>query len=392
MSIRLALLSLLSLLLAVPATAVDLPDMVPSIDQSLFQLRVLRHQTVPASDVAEGCAGGTDGRTLVRFTLTTTNEGTADVVLGATGCPEDAQGHSLCFGEPPPPCTNPLFVCSVAEGHHHPHFAQYALYELLPRRGAAAAATGRKQGFCIENTLCDDHTYNCNNQGLKVGCMDAYFNILGCQYVDATDVPGGRYILHVEVNYAHIIPESNYDNNTAEAPVEICDDVRKPRVDFAPAGRKATLTSKGQVTFAKPPLVTDADPVRDGALVRVTPQNKAPLEVAIPAGARGSGCKRHDGWRPLARGKGWLYANTSGFVDAACTVPAQGVERVRILTRKDGFKYLVHAAVGTVPSPAPEAVTTTVVVGAETGPCGTGRVACAAGRGGRVACTTPPAS
>jgi hypothetical protein len=63
--------------------------------------------------------------------------------------------------------------------------------------------------------------YDCNYQGISVGWADTYYNGLSCQYMDTTGVAPGRYTLRVTVNPDRVFPELTYDNNTAEAPVEI---------------------------------------------------------------------------------------------------------------------------------------------------------------------------
>lgn len=351
-----------TVLVLVPALVhAGLADLAVSISQIMVQ----RDTDVSPEDVAEGCAGGPSHRTLVRFTLETLNQGTADVVLGDPGCP-------ACVGDPLPVCTNPLFMCSEAMGHHHPHFSKYAFYSLLPRPDSDPVATGRKQGFCIEDTLCDVRRYNCNYQGLQVGCRDAYFYVLGCQYVDATGVPGGRYLLRAEVNYAHIIPESDYTNDVAETPVDLCDPVTSPRIHFARlAGRRSRWSASGAVHFASPPLVP-RDPLADGAVVRLGLDGATLLDVVLPGGGHGTGCAPRDGWR--ATDTGWRWQNTSGFLDAACTVPAQGLESFTIVRRTDGFDFLARGRLAHTAAELPARAEATVVLGAVTGPCGTAQV------------------
>jgi hypothetical protein len=363
-----------------------LPDLRAVIDETIFPIEVQRDASVPAADVAEGCAGGTTGRTLVRFTLTTVNEGTADVVLGDPGCPP-------CDREPPPVCAHPLFECSVAEGHGHAHFARYALYEVLARADAPPAAVGRKQGFCIEDTLCPVRTYTCGSQGLAVGCRDAYFSFLGCQYVDVTDLPGGRYLLRATVNFERIIRESRYDNNVDTKPVELCDALRAARMRVARRGtRGGRWTAEGRVEAARAPLF-EPDPLADGARLRLALGGVPLLEAAVPGGRRGSGCRPEDGWRRGARGRQWAYANASGFLDAACSVPAGGLRRLVLRRTAAGFRFAARGLLPPDADPAPRGAEATVVMGQETGPCGSSWLpACAARRRppGAV-CTGSPA-
>ena len=117
--------------------------MVASISNVSVQLGA----TVAAGDVAEGCAESTTGVDLLRFTVSSRNQGSADFVLGDPGCP------SPCTAHPLEPCTNPEFVCSPAEGHNHAHYGNYARYELLDETGQAFVV-GHKQGFCLRDTTC----------------------------------------------------------------------------------------------------------------------------------------------------------------------------------------------------------------------------------------------
>src|SRR5262249_44530977 len=60
-----------------------LPDLVSGISDVVIEFGA----TVGAGDVAEGCASRTDNVDLLRFTQTTRNIGTADLVLGDPQCP-----------------------------------------------------------------------------------------------------------------------------------------------------------------------------------------------------------------------------------------------------------------------------------------------------------------
>jgi hypothetical protein len=351
-----------------------LPDLVADIAEHLVPIEVQRNATVPAEDVAEGCAAATGGRTLVRFTLTTLNQGSADVVLGDPGCD--------CTVDPPPPCTNPLFVCSVANGHGHAHFERYARYELLSAADTPVVAAGRKQGFCIEDTLCSPRTYTCDYQGLRVGCTDAYFNFLGCQYVDATGLPGGRYLLRASVNYDRIIPESRYDNNVAEAFVELCDALEAPTLRLrGGANGRTRWVARGRVAYAVPPL-HPTDPLAEGALVRLVSGVTSLIEVAVPPGRRGSGCQAKDGWRGLPNGARRAYRNLSGYLDAGCSVSAGGLERLVVVLTERGFTWVARGARAAAVDP-PESVTATLALSQATGPCGASRLARCEARGGR---------
>lgn len=57
--------------------------------------------------------------------------------------------------------------------------------------------------------------------GITVGYADVYPWFVADQYIDTTNVPDGRYIVRATVNGSRRIRESDYDNNSAQACVEI---------------------------------------------------------------------------------------------------------------------------------------------------------------------------
>jgi hypothetical protein len=63
--------------------------------------------------------------------------------------------------------------------------------------------------------------FDCTNQGLHVGWWDVYPTDKPCQWIDVTDVQPGNYILDIQINYAQVIPESDYSNNEIRIPVVI---------------------------------------------------------------------------------------------------------------------------------------------------------------------------
>jgi len=155
--------------------------------------------------VQEGCVAGPGKRKLLHFAVATPNVGEADLVLGN-------------------PADHPeLFVYSPC--HMHYHFQGYALYELLDSSGVVVLR-GRKQAFCLADSLqyqsgAGPAKFTCDYQGISVGWADVYGNNLDCQWLDVTALRRGTYTLRVTVNPDHALPESNYDNNTAEVPVTI---------------------------------------------------------------------------------------------------------------------------------------------------------------------------
>ena len=186
------------------------PDL--TIDSArLAQSAYFQTRDFTATDCAivEGCVTTPGTRTLLRFDTATPNIGTADMVLGT---PDPNNG---CF--------------QFSSCHNHYHFNDYAKYTLLTQDGTTVVATGQKRAFCLEDlarlpdtdAAVPASTFNCSNQGIHVGYEDIYTAALDCQWIDVTGVPPGNYQLNVTINFAHVIPESSYDNNTATVPIVI---------------------------------------------------------------------------------------------------------------------------------------------------------------------------
>ena len=195
---------------ACTCAAPGLPDLIPEIaDVSIEQ-----NATVASGDVAEGCAESTAGVDLLRFTARTRNASSADMVLGDPLCPSPCSDHPLEV------CANPDFLCSPAAGHNHPHYTNYARYELLDATNQAVVV-GHKQGYCLRDSICDAPKYTCTNQGITAGCADEYGAGLGCQYVDITATPPGTYTLRVTLDPYGKIPEVSESTNIATVTVTI---------------------------------------------------------------------------------------------------------------------------------------------------------------------------
>src|SRR5215831_19201932 len=228
------------------------PDLI--VDQKrLLQNWVVRDETLPATFCSVEEGGITPGQhTLLRFTVSTPNIGTADLALG------DPNVH----------VANGDGLYEYATCHRHFHFRHYTLYELIdPSTGFTWRAA--KRGFCMIDVekfqdypgpANNDRNYlSCGapatatepmipgNQGISVGWADTYVWKLGGQYfvLDGGDgqpvVPPGNYILRITVNppfdaqpgepclnldpsgHCHQLPESDYTNNTAEIMITIPD-------------------------------------------------------------------------------------------------------------------------------------------------------------------------
>jgi len=204
--------------------------------------------TLDTIDLAEGSCEQIEGNItpgthqVVRFAVGTANIGDAD----------------LFIGDPNDPANADLF--EFAECHHHFHFRNYALYELVdPASGTTWRAA--KRGFCMIDIEKNPKELGAPDrprvfdacgavgvpgfQGISHGWTDTYGTYLPGQYfvLDGGDgqplVPPGTYQLritanppfkatgnepcpHVDANkQCHMLPESNYDNNVTQVTVTL---------------------------------------------------------------------------------------------------------------------------------------------------------------------------
>jgi hypothetical protein len=257
------------------ATAVTAPPGKPDliVDQKrLLQNWVVRDEKLPANFCSVEEGGITPGEhTLLRFTVSTPNIGTADVNLG------DPNAH-VAAGDG---------LYEYATCHRHFHFRHYTLYELIdPATGYVWRAA--KRGFCMidiekyqayPGPANNDRNYlSCGapatatepaipgNQGISVGWADTYVWKLGGQFflLDGGDgqapVPPGNYIIRITVNppflaaagepcpnldsngFCHQLPELNYGNNVSEIQITIPDHPGKQGV--GPLKNQPQLTSE----------------------------------------------------------------------------------------------------------------------------------------------------
>ncbi len=197
--------------LAVCAPGEPCPDLAVDPNDLVGSIQIGEEQFDDTScAIAEGCILQTGLRRLLRFDTATMNIGNADLHVGD-------------------PTQNACFTFSQC--HQHYHFRGVGEYTLYAADGKTVVAVGHKQGFCLDDTYpipslnpppAQPATpFDCTNQGLHVGYEDVYPNNIDCQWIDITGVPPGNYVLSVTINAQHYLPESNYDNNTATAPVTI---------------------------------------------------------------------------------------------------------------------------------------------------------------------------
>lgn len=141
-------------------------------------------------------------RRLLRFDMHTFNLGTEDLVYGS-------------------PADSPMF--QYAACHNHYHFEALATYRVLTVSNELVRM-GNKFGFCLEDVQNvaaapgATRVFTCDMQGIQAGWSDIYAADLPCQYVDITGLPPGDYVLEIEVDPLHQIPESDEDNNLTRVP------------------------------------------------------------------------------------------------------------------------------------------------------------------------------
>lgn len=200
----------------------------------------------------------------LRFSVLVNNAGDADLNVG------DPLAHMDPNGDGNYADSDRLF--EFASCHAHFHFRNYARYELIrinPDGSLGTPVQARKRGFCMLDTTpyrsattppkaryysnCGNLTVH-GNQGISTGYGDEYHKSLPGQLFLLSDpnepVAPGRYLIRVIANppfvqtpdevcpakdskgFCHMFEESNYDNNTGEALIEIPN--RVGRTGFGP--------------------------------------------------------------------------------------------------------------------------------------------------------------
>ena len=156
---------------------------------------------------------------VLRFQVNLHNKGDKDLVIGNPADRPD------------------LFVRSESGVFEYVFKEKFYTFRLTDETGTEKK-TGYKVAFCLMD-FSNPNKYNCGHQGVGVGGHDEYAEGLPCQFIEIDDLPDGRYILQVTAN-AHsvetarmgkgnpVIPEDNYDDNTASVKIEIQGIVVKP--------------------------------------------------------------------------------------------------------------------------------------------------------------------
>ena len=185
------------------------PDLIISKARLAGEILFDTLDVSPAScTLVEQCVGGTGLRQLMRFSVEAVNQGQATMKM------------------PPQKLRPDLFEWSSCHGHYH--FNGFAVFRLL-RLDGTVVLEGGKRAYCMEDTVqvhsgptvgCDKK-YDCFNQGIQAGWSDVYSNNLDCQWLDITGIPGGDYLLQVEVNPDRAFEEADFANNVATIPVKL---------------------------------------------------------------------------------------------------------------------------------------------------------------------------
>lgn len=320
---------------------------VPDLRPEIKNLTIRLDQTVLPGDVTEGCAASTSGRTLLAFDHTAWNDGPGDLSLGDPGCPD-------CESTFIPVCSNPLFECSAAGGHNHPHLRNFSAYTVTKRGSLNVELRGHKEGFCLMNSICQPGITppdggTCNN--LTAGCGDFYPSGLGCQYVDITALKPGKYTLRVELNPLRTITEANYLNNVQTIDFEVCKSPRQPfKTTFGAGdprdGNKRPFILETTLEFHSASQLKSLKPITTGLSPALLLGN-ANLPGGIryifgyapnlPPGKVGAGCFPNDGWKKAGPST-WEFRSDSELDPASgCQGFATGGIHSATITKRGKF-------------------------------------------------------
>lgn len=184
------------------------PDLRVREDVLRTSLRLDQVEAIDYCLIDEGCLRGYGGRDVLRFSTHIENIGEKDYYIGK------------------PSFDNPQFNWDNC--HNHFHYDNYAEYLLYSESGVEIPI-GFKNGFCITDFGCPPGRlpkFSCDNMGLSAGCYDVYWSELQCQWIDLTDVPDGRYVFVVRVNWKNAPDalgqiEKDTTNNWAQVCIEL---------------------------------------------------------------------------------------------------------------------------------------------------------------------------
>lgn len=211
----------------------------------------LRPNLIPLGAFDTTLATDASGRSTLRFSTTTWNNGAGPLELAA-GDVETGSGKLRVYQVVYLSDGGSTLHYAGAFEHHpqhdHMHFNDYALYTLQPVNAPGGSArTGAKTTFCLMDTSPINPRLSgapreafysrCGRdfQGISVGWGDTYFAHLPGQEIDFTSNADGIYQLKIEVDPKKLLVESNKSDNLSCVLL----DIRKP-------GTVRVLDSSGQ--------------------------------------------------------------------------------------------------------------------------------------------------
>ena len=127
--------------------------------------------------------------------------------------------------------------------HGHYHYKDFSISRLWratskgKRLGKSAIRSGKKNGFCFEDTAAVRQDtrprYNCLDYepgtegidrvtGISVGWKDVYTYTLNGQFIEITGVPDGYYLLTTTVDPDRTVAETTHSDNTRSQLIQIC--------------------------------------------------------------------------------------------------------------------------------------------------------------------------
>jgi len=189
-----------------------------------------------------------NGRNLLRFDATIVNVGAGS--FEAIGSNRNSSNNPITMdtvtqriyddagGYRTVPTAATMFY--AGDGHTHWHVKNLESYELDRSDNGAKVGTGAKSGFCFFDNVrykltlpgapqSAAYTGCANGQpaatqvkmGLSVGWGDLYSANLPDQYIDVTGLTAGRYRLKATADPSNWFTESNDNNNTTWADIQI---------------------------------------------------------------------------------------------------------------------------------------------------------------------------
>ncbi len=196
------------------------PNVQPATEKQVEQDRSEERETLSESELAEL---GTPTMKVIQREFTTTAEET------------NIERQHVNVEQP-----KSELVYSASDGHDHWHLQHVAKYQLVTKEGETAVSPGQKVGFCLDDSkhsdtskgpsspVYEDHVAPFRDfcqrykpdatslfEGISVGWSDLYGSFLAWQWVDASNVVPGEYLIYEEVDPEHLVDEEPGGRKTA---------------------------------------------------------------------------------------------------------------------------------------------------------------------------------